>query len=168
VKTVECSREQDVLDALTTGQWPQRAGDELVQHVASCSACGDLVLVVTPILEDRDVVPDAAHIPSSGAMWWRAQMRARRESAREAARPIAVAQIVGSLAGIALTIALAALLSPWVRSWMAGLSGADTLELPRLNVSAALLSYGWWLPVLAIGFWMLIAPLAIYFVVRED
>jgi hypothetical protein len=168
VKTVECSREQDVLDALATGQWPQRASGELVQHVASCSTCGDLVLVVRPILEDSDVVPDVAHIPSSGAMWWRAQMRARRESAREAARPITVAQIVGSLAAVALTVALAALLSPWVASWIAGLAGADSLQLPRLDVSATLLSHGWWLPIVAIGFWVLIAPVAIYFVVRED
>jgi hypothetical protein len=168
VKTVDCSREQDVLDALTTGQWPQRAKADLLQHVASCATCADLVLIVRPILEDRDVVPDAAHIPSSGAMWWRAQMRARRETAREAARPITVAQVVGSLAAICLTVALAALLSPWVRSWMAGLSGADALELPRLNVSATLLSQGWWLPLLAIGIWVLIAPVAIYFVVRED
>lgn len=169
MKNVECKHEQDVLDMVTTGQWPERAADGLRRHVASCSSCTDLIAVVQPILEERDHPVDAhaPQIPSSAVMWWRAQMRARREAAREAARPITVAQIVGSTAAIALTVAVIALLAPWIRSWMLGVT-AESMELPRLNVSAALLSQGWWLPLLAVGIWLLLTPLAIYFVVADD
>ena len=97
MKTVDCCREDDVLDALTSGRWPDRADDELRAHVATCAICADVVEVASAVLEVRDDEPGEMRIPSSAVMWWRAQMRARQEAAREAARPITVAQVVASV-----------------------------------------------------------------------
>src|SRR4029434_7713361 len=78
VTIVECNREQDVLDALTTGQWPEHVDGDLRTHVATCTLCTDLVAAVQPLVIERDVVPYEPRIPSSAVMWWRAQMRARQ------------------------------------------------------------------------------------------
>ena len=43
MKTVDCGREDDVLDALTSGRWPDRADDELRSHVATCAICADVI-----------------------------------------------------------------------------------------------------------------------------
>jgi hypothetical protein len=166
VKTVECTREQDVLDALVTEQWPERVSGELRSHVAACRMCADFVEAVRPILEDRDHAPYEARIPSSAVMWWRAQMRARQEATRVAARPITVAQVIASGAAIALTVALVAALSPWLRSALIGLGLGDAVpsELPTLHLPAI----GWVLPALFVALWLVLAPLAIYFAVADD
>ena len=172
MKTVDCCREQDVLDALTSGRWPERTDDELRDHVATCAICADVVDVAGALLSEvRDDEFGDARIPSSAVMWWRAQMRARQEAAREAARPITVAQVIASLSAIALTITAAVALSPWfgglLRSWMSGLGAAAASDL----APSALLAQGWMLPVLiiaGIGVWVVLAPLAIYFAVADD
>src|SRR5262245_46483639 len=92
----ECQREQDVLELLAEGQWPERAEAELRSHVTTCRVCSDLVAVVSAVTESHtsDDFAQRSRIPSSAVMWWKAQMRARQEAAREAARPITVAQVV--------------------------------------------------------------------------
>ena len=114
MKTVDCCREEDVLDALTSGRWPDRADDELRAHVAACAICADVVDVASACSKSATTSPATMRIPSSAVMWWRAQMRARQEAAREAARPITVAQVVAAVARWS-RVAVSALiaLSPW-------------------------------------------------------
>ena len=57
MKIVDCCREQDVLDALTSGRWPDRADEELRAHVAACAICADVVDVAGALLEDRTTNP---------------------------------------------------------------------------------------------------------------
>ena len=104
MKTVDCCREDDVLDALTSGRWPDRADDELRSHVASCAICADVIDVASAVLEVRNDDPGEMRIPSSAVMWWRAQMRARQEAAREAARQITVAQVVALVTLVAVSV----------------------------------------------------------------
>jgi len=75
-----CSREKEVLELLKKGQWAQACPDDLHVHVAGCRACGDLVLVTEVFQNDRAKMASLAPIPSSGPLWWRAQLR-RRNSA---------------------------------------------------------------------------------------
>ena len=173
MKIVDCCREQDVLDALTSGRWPDRTDEELRIHVATCAICADVVDVagaLLPLIDVQNDEPGDMRIPSSAVMWWRAQMRARQEAAREAARPITVAQVIASVSAIALTISAAVALSPWfgglLRGWMSGLRGAAASDL----APSALLAHGWMLPalVMGIGIWLVLAPLAIYFAVADD
>jgi hypothetical protein len=164
VKTIECPREDDVLDALTTG----RFDDELRQHVAACAVCTDVIAVAEPLLVDREDRSRAPHIPSSAVMWWRAQMRARQEAAREAARPITIAHIMGMLSAAAIVVVLAVMLSPWVRQTLSDAASAVGSGIRDLDLQAMFLANGWLLPALTITIFLLLTPLAIYFAIGED
>ena len=171
MKIVDCCREDDVLDALSSGRWPDRTDDGLRAHVAGCAVCTDVVAVASAVLEVRDTEPTDIQIPSSAVMWWRAQMRARQEAARDAARPINVAQVVGLTSVVALGIVALVALSPWLGgvlgSWMHDVLGAA----PRPTTAEGGFSLaGWMVPVviLGLGVWLVLAPLAIYFAVSED
>lgn len=170
MKTIECIREDDVLDALTTERWPDRVSEDLRQHVSSCQVCADLVAVVRPILADSDVPGPEPRIPSSAVMWWRAQMRARQEAAREAARPITVAQAIAAVCVVVLVAAVATMMAPWIWSFVPGLGDGLSLGVTRADIQNAVLARGWVLPALAlmVGVWLLLAPLAIYFAVTAD
>jgi hypothetical protein len=168
VKTIECIREDDVLDALTSERWPDRVSDDLRQHVSSCQVCGDLIAVIRPILADSAVPGPEPRIPSSAVMWWRAQMRARQEAAREAARPITVAQAIAAVSVVVLVAALATMAAPWIWSFVPGLGNGVSLGMTRADIQNAVLARGWVLPALMVGVWLLLAPLAIYFAVTTD
>ena len=172
MKTVDCCREEDVLDALSSGRWPDRADEELTAHVAACAICTDVVSVASAVLEVRDGEPGDMRIPSSAVMWWRAQMRARQEAAREAARPVNVAQVVALVSVAVLTVAALVALSPWVGGllggWISGVREIASGDMAAIKAPAALLAGGWMLPALMIGVWLVLAPVAIYFVVADD
>jgi hypothetical protein len=105
--TARCDREPELLDVLASGRWPEACGSELRDHVAGCLECRDLLLVAEALVADRRHAEAEADVPSSGAVWWRMQMRRERE-AREAAT-----KTVGRVHGIvvaATVVLLAAVL----------------------------------------------------------
>jgi hypothetical protein len=167
VKTAECCREQEVIDALVTERWPERVPGDLREHVEACAICSDLATAVAPILADREDLSHEGHIPSSAVMWWRAQMRARQQAARDAARPLNVAHLVGAMCALMVIAAGIMWISPVARTWLTDFS-------PNIGIGAALVeggrtffSQGW---VLAMGLaWLLLlAPLAIYVAIAQD
>jgi hypothetical protein len=167
--TCECSREQDVLDALPARRWPERCDADLRAHVASCAICADLVDVATALLDDHEVAWGDAHVPPSGVVWWRAQLRAREEAARAAARPLAFIQGVAASVAVWLVVALVravppAYLSTW-RAWVAGLVPDITVRMPDMaSVTGAVpLSI-----LVLLAAWLLLAPVAIYFAVIDE
>ena len=172
MKTVDCCREEDVLDALTSGRWPDRADEELKTHVAACAICADVVEVASGVLDVRDAEPGDMRIPSSAVMWWRAQMRARQEAASEAARPVNVAQVVALVSVAALTVGALVALSPWfgglIGGWISGVRDAALTDMAAMRAPSALLAGGWMVPALMIGVWLVLAPVAIYFAVADD
>ena len=168
MKTFACIREDDVLDALTSARWPERADEELRQHVATCHICADIIAVARPILADADVPGPEPRIPSSAVMWWRAQMRARQEAVREAARPITVAQAVGAVCLIVLLAATAVMVMPWIFELIPGLPDGFSPGDSNGDVRSGVLSGGWLLPALMAGVWLLLAPLAIYFAIAAE
>jgi hypothetical protein len=167
--TCECSREQDVLDALPARRWPERCDADLRAHVASCAICADLVDVATALLDDHEVAWGDAHVPPSGVVWWRTQLRAREEAARAAARPLAFIQGVAASVAVWLVVALVravppAYLSTW-RAWVAGLVPDITVRMPDMaSVTGAVpLSI-----LVLLAAWLLLAPVAIYFAVIDE
>jgi hypothetical protein len=100
---ISCPHEDDVLMLATTGRWSDRAGAELRAHAATCPVCADLALVAQAIDDDRAESMEPS-LPSSGTVWWRAQLRAKQDAVRESGRPITIAHAVllavaGGLAG---------------------------------------------------------------------
>jgi hypothetical protein len=162
VTFAECPHEADVIDALTTTQWPEQCSDELQTHVAACDNCRTLVAALTPLGEAWLDTRAAAHVPASGMVWWRAQMRARREAARAAARPMTIVQAIAALAGVALLVTTLALLSPWV---IASFSGSASLLLGTLPDVGGLTSN--WAVAAAIAL-LAMTSLAVYLVMAED
>jgi hypothetical protein len=102
-----CDREDDVLALVTSGRWTSRMADDLRAHAAGCPVCAELALVAEAIDGETNMAmarADVPALPSSGTVWWRAQLRARQDAVRESGRPITVAHgmllaVAGGLAG---------------------------------------------------------------------
>ncbi len=159
----DCPREQDLIDALTTDQWPDRCDEDLKAHVAACEGCRDLVAVLAPLGEAWTDARAEAHVPASGMVWWRAQMRARQEAARAAARPIAVAQTIGALAAAAVIVACLIAISPWLAA-----SFASSREFLSIDVSSLQTTQSGWVLAGGAATILAIGTLAVYLVVAED
>jgi hypothetical protein len=146
-----CRFEADVLAAVAAGSW-DRATDELKAHVTTCQSCADLALVSQLLKTDHAAIVAEANVPSAGQVWWRAQMRARADAAQAAARPLFVAQAVACAAILGALVALVT----WL--WPAG--GWHFTATPPSELG--LMAY------VAIGAWVVIAPIALYLVFARE
>ena len=167
--TCECDREQDVLDALAAGRWPARCDEDLRAHVSACAICHDLVDVVAALADDRDATWREARLPSAGAVWWRAQLRAREDAARAAGRPVAFIQGVAASVAAWLAIALfraipAESVAEW-RTWASGLLPAVPFTMSEVSRATAILPL---VVLLIVGAWLLLAPIVIYLAVPDE
>jgi hypothetical protein len=106
--------------------------------------------------DDHAAALAEANVPSSGQVWWRAQVRARAEAQRAAARPLFIAQAVAAAAILGLIAAVVSWL--WPKMPVAG------SLLRAAGGSADLGAVAW----LAIGAWVILAPLALYFVFARE
>ena len=159
----DCPRERDLIDALTTGQWPDRCDEELKAHVAACQGCLDLAAILGPLAGAWADTRADAQVPASGMVWWRAQMRARQEAASAAARPIAVVQGIAGLAGAALALVCLIAAFPWLLSFLVS-SGAFI----AVDVGDVRAIQGGWLFAVGAATLLVIASLAVYVVVADD
>jgi hypothetical protein len=162
---LECGREVDVIDAITSRRWPDRADAELREHVATCPICADVAEVAGVLAEDHDAaLRESVRLPSADVVWFRAQARARAEASRQAARPIAIMQALG-LAGAAGVISLLiGVVAYWVwqrADWLttASVHPAIGAEVMGLAIRGFLL---------AVGLWLILAPVAVYLVASDD
>ena len=167
--TCECTREEDVLDALSARRWPDRCDADLRAHVASCDICADLVDVATALLDDHEVAWRDARVPPSGVVWWRAQLRAREDAARAAARPLAFIQGVAASVAVWLVVALVravppAYLSTW-RAWVTELVPDITVRMPDMARVAGAVPLS---ILVLLAAWLVLAPVAIYFAVVDE
>jgi hypothetical protein len=145
-----CRFEADVLAAVARGTW-DGASEELTAHVTTCRTCADLALVSSLLKSEHAAAIEQADVPSSGQVWWRAQVRARAEAAEAAARPLFLAQAVGAAAVIGVLVALVTWLWP---------SGA----WHHVSAPSELGLVAW----VGIGGWLVIAPIALYLVFARD
>ena len=167
---IECPREQELLDALTSSRWPERCEPALRAHVGSCAVCADTLAVALPLLMEGDAAYAEAQVPSSGMVWWRAQLRARREAERAASRPIAIVQAVAFACG-AVLVTIAALWArpalPNMREWLINLRGSVVADATSLTSAVAVSPWGL-LPWIALAMLVLLAPVAIYLAVSDE
>ena len=167
--TCECSREEDVLDALSARRWPDRCDADLRAHVASCGICADLVDVATALLDDHELAWRDARVPPSGVVWWRAQLRAREDAARAAVRPLAFIQGVAASVAVWLVVALVravppAYLSTW-RAWVTELVPDITVRMPDMARVAGAVPLS---ILVLLAAWLVLAPVAIYFAAVDE
>jgi hypothetical protein len=150
-----CPFEDQVLAGIAAGDWPERADETLRAHVAICPTCADLSMVGGLLRHDHAAALAEADVPSSGQVWWRAQVRARAEAQRAAARPIFIAQAVAAAALLGLVAAIVSWLWPKMPA-----SG----WLHAAGAPSELGAVAW----LAIGAWVILAPVALYFVFARE
>ena len=166
---IDCAREDEVLDAVAFGRWPEHAAD-LVAHAASCAICADLAVVALALHDDREAACRDAPVPSSQMVWWRATIRARAEAARAASRPITIAQ--GAAAACAAGLACGLAGTAWRSVHWADRLGefAAQLAAPRADLtSASTLALEHAVPlVLALAACLVLAPLALYITLADD
>jgi hypothetical protein len=164
----ECPHEDDVMAAVNTGRWPARADADLRAHVAGCLVCQDVVAVAEAF---RDAEADASiRVPEAGAVWLRAQIRARAENTRLAERPISVAQAIAFASTVGVLGALFGAASPWLQGalrWIGGglarldpralplPTGIDLLVAEHLGIAAAIAAA------------LILLPFAVYLTIRE-
>jgi predicted anti-sigma-YlaC factor YlaD len=151
---VDCTREAEILEAITTGRWAQGGDAELRAHAKECPACADLASVASAIAEESAVAMRQAHVPSSGLVWWRMQRRVQAESAENAKRAVSIVQ-VATLAATAFAVLVIlgglSLLKNW-NQWMV------TFTAPQWNMPL----------ILAAATCLLLAPFAVYYAVTEE
>ncbi len=171
MNATECTREQDAVDAVTAGRWPDRCDDELRAHVAGCSICADVVTVARALQQEHESAWRDARVPPSGRVWWRAEMRARQEAARRASQPITFVQGIAGACAAGIAVAAIGLVSPAVweslglMTFVKSLVGAGQIELTALSAAMPpqiVLSLA-----IALAAGLVLTPLALYFVFSD-
>jgi hypothetical protein len=168
--TAECPHEQQVVNAVLTGSWPDRCAESLVAHASACGTCKEVASVSVLLREDIDSSRIEVHVPAAGQVWWRAAVRARLESTQAATRPMGWMHAI--TAAIVLGVFLAALTAVWpmVPEVVQTLRSASADFFPSTTVATAIA--GGLAQMMAIGVaaaaLLLLAPLAVYYVFSRD
>jgi hypothetical protein len=172
MKAFYCDQEAAVLEAVTSGRWPQACDSELRAHALQCSICADVVLVAQTIQQENVWARTEVALPAAGLVWWKAQMRARREATVRAAEPIAIVESVAAIFGFVSLVGLALWRHDWVASWIAwvaNLPHSDAFHPGRLwapDVFSSFQSLSFFV-VLSLSAGMLLASLVLYLVFTE-
>jgi hypothetical protein len=147
--TPSCRLEPEILDAVLTG----RLTDDLRAHAAECTTCGEVAKIAGLVRDDFNQAQRQAQVPTAGAVWLRAQIRAREEAARTAARPIVLTQALTIAALIGLLVAVAGRISLTSFAW-------PTLEEIPLQVLVVL--------GVALVSWLVVTPIVLYLAFSRD
>lgn len=167
MRNLECARESELLAALAGARWPDACGNALRAHVHGCRSCTELVILSSALLDDHRALVQEASVPSSAIVWWRAQMRSRREAEERAAQPITVIQGLAAACAAGLLLAAAGYFSPAFRTallWVFEMAGSLKGTAPPMT---ALVPLGLGI-VAAVCLALIVAPLALYFALREE
>lgn len=154
----ECPREQEGMNLVRAGRWPDGCDDETRAHVKSCVHCSESVQIASLMAADYYAAIRNVRVPASGLVWWRAQRRAREEAEQTAARVVTLVQGVSVAFGVVVAVGIAGLDS---------VSQAFTFASNELQ-SIATLSH-WSLPLLlGLTAWLALAPVVLYLAVSRD
>lgn len=173
----ECPREQDVINAIVTGGWPDRCDASLSAHAADCAVCKDLVAIASALTLDRRELEDEMTLPSPGQVWWRAAIRARLEATQRVSRPFSWLFGISVASAAGLTFAVAQLVwSPmhlaWTRStvpaWTSWLGLGEFARRSPLLMDLAPLTTTSVLVFLGATACLVLAPLALYLVLSGE
>jgi hypothetical protein len=152
-----CPYEQAMVDLVVAGRRFDE-NDALRAHAAECRACAETLELARLLQDDQQALCAEAPVPSAGAVWWRATIRARAEAARAAGQPITLLQGIAAATAVGLFVAL---VGAW---WRSVVSGGTWFE--RFD---ELVSRSAWVPVplvlsllLVLAACLIVAPIAVY------
>lgn len=161
-----CSREQEVVTAMSEGRSLETCPRDLREHVMKCAPCAQLVELASAILIERTTAMREAPLPGAGLVWWRMQTRMRRDRQRAASRAVTYAQAVVLAGALATGLALLGshtLAGPaaWLMRELTGIRNGDF---------GMALSFGTWgvTVMFVLVAWMVLAPVAVWLAVTED
>lgn len=170
-RRVDCRYEADVVDAIRASRWPAKADADLRAHVETCAICRDVADVAALVLAASDAPAgrDQAALPEAGAVWLRAQWRARAEAERTATHPITAAQAVGIAGGAAVVGAVVGATSGVLQSAVASVGAGLADWWTHTSVPSALVStLAAHLTVAIVASFAVVAiPVAAYFATRD-
>jgi hypothetical protein len=159
-----CPHEQAIADLAIAGRWLGESDAALRAHAVECRACAETLELARLLQDDQKALCAAAPVPSAGAVWWRATIRARAEAARAAGQPITLLQGIAAAAAVGLFVAL---VGAWWRSVAPGgnwIERFDELVSRSASVPAALaLSL-----LLVLAACLIVAPIAVYLATADE
>lgn len=164
IETTRCARETELLDALSSGCWPEACDEELRRHVARCAECREVALVAEAFLADRRETESEAALPPSGAMWWRMQLRMEREAKVVAEKTVGRVQglVIGATLAAMTVVLIATSLVKMGWSWL-------TSAMPRLPEAAGFASMMPMTVLVAVGVAVLVfAPVALWLAFAKE
>jgi len=169
----ECVREDEVLMMVSTGRWPEAAPAELRQHADQCQVCRELGLAATSIAEEAEIsVPD---LPSSGTVWWRAQLRARQEAVKQVTRPITAAQMMAFAAMVGVAGAVFGATTQWFQRGLRTLGrsiadGVASLPLPNVSLPQDLstVPMSSWIILFVVGVGLIAGAAVVGWAMKEE
>lgn len=168
--TPECPHEQQVVNAVLAGAWPHRCEDGLVSHAAACETCREVASVAVLLREDVEQSRIEVHVPAAGQVWWRAAVRARLESTQAATRPMGWMHAITAAIVAGVFLAIVTAVWPMVPGALQTLRNASADSLPGTQVATAIA--GGVAQTVMVGViaavLLLLAPLAVYFVLSDD
>jgi hypothetical protein len=175
MKPIDCAFESDAVLAVQTGRWPERVDEDLRRHADGCPVCSDAILVARAMADvvsmDEEAAASDLRLPSAGAMWLRAEVRARAEAARTATRPITVVQVVACACFAAVTGAVFGATSNWFQNWIGRTwSAATAIDFSVAPVPAPLTASlgAHVVTVGVIAAFVLLTPVAIHLASRDE
>jgi hypothetical protein len=170
VTRTECSREAEVLSAVTKSCGGLTGNDELQEHVRACEACAAIVGLATLLRQDRDELLRDVRVPAAGQVWWRAALRAHAEAAHAARRPILWLQGIAAACLLGVAAAFGGTVWTAVRNGLSSLlARGPHVEMSRLEVSRIADALQPVLPVaIVIGVCLLVMPIAVYLALSDD
>jgi hypothetical protein len=91
---IQCEQENEVREASRSGLWTPA----LRQHASLCAACAEASIVAEFLLHEAQIASSDARLPTSGLIWWKAQLAAENAALTRATRPITLVTVLSFLA----------------------------------------------------------------------
>lgn len=167
-----CEHEIAVTQAVLSRQWPDACEPALRDHAESCEVCREVVDVAALLREDYDearqeIARRDVPLPSAGQIWWRAAVHARADAARAAARPLVWGYGIAAACAIGLLVAGLSVVWPSllpafdrVGAFTARMAPAADMVMATLRAQLPI--------VLGVVAFLVAAPIALYYALREE
>jgi hypothetical protein len=170
VTGTDCAHEPAVVNAVLSGQWPQRCDEALVAHALECGVCREVASIAALLHDDAERARYETHVPASGQVWWRAAIRARLDSTQAATRPMTWLHGITAAVAVGVLLAVSGAAWPMLTPTLERVWTVAAGYFPNADVASAVangLRLSAMLGLIGAAI-LLLAPLALYFALSDD